>query len=80
MVWQLQTAKQQFSALVDETLREGPQTVTRHGREVVVVIAVDEYRQLRGQVPDFKAFLRRGPDLSGLEIVRSSEPTRTVDL
>ena len=37
MSWQLQEAKQKFSELVRRTLEEGPQVVTRHGEEVVVV-------------------------------------------
>ncbi len=38
MSWQLQEAKQRFSELVRRALEEGPQTVTRRGEEVVVVI------------------------------------------
>ena len=33
LTWQLQTAKQKFSELVDRALSEGPQVVTRRGRE-----------------------------------------------
>lgn len=71
MPWQLQEAKQRFSELVQRALDEGPQVVTRRGREAVVVLAVDEYRQLTGQVPDFKAFLLSGPDLTLLELERA---------
>jgi prevent-host-death family protein len=38
--WPLQRAKNQFSRVVDQAISEGPQTVTRHGRPVVVVTAV----------------------------------------
>lgn len=48
MAWQLQDAKQQFSRLVEAARRAGPQVVTRHGREVVVVLSIEEYRRLRG--------------------------------
>jgi len=40
--WQLQEAKSRFSELVDCTLAEGPQLVTRRGAEAVVVIAAPE--------------------------------------
>jgi prevent-host-death family protein len=43
MSWKLQDAKQRFSELVRRTLEEGLQVVTRHGREVVVVVPADEY-------------------------------------
>jgi len=40
--WQLQEAKNKFSKLVDDAINDGPQTVTRHGRNVVVVLSMDE--------------------------------------
>ena len=36
--WQLQQARGQFSSLVDAALTEGPQRVTRRGRQAVVVV------------------------------------------
>ena len=40
-VWQVQEAKNRFSEVIDRALREGPQVVTRHGKPVVQVVAVD---------------------------------------
>ena len=80
MTWQLQTAKQKFSELVDRALAEGPQIVTRRGREVVVVVAIEEYRRLRGPKRDFKQFLQEAPDFDLLDIERSDEPSRLVEL
>ena len=48
MAWQLQDAKQQFSRLVEAARALGPQVVTRHGREVAVILSIEEYRRLRG--------------------------------
>lgn len=48
MAWQLQEAKQQFSRLVEAARDAGPQIVTRHGREVAVLLSIEEYRRLRG--------------------------------
>ncbi len=59
---------------------DGPQVVTRHGLEVVVVLTVEEYHRLRGDVPDFKQFLMSGPDLSDLDIRRDPSPPRTINL
>jgi prevent-host-death family protein len=78
--WQLQDAKQRFSELIRSVQVDGPQFVTRHGEEVAVVIDIAEYRRLRGGVPDFKEFLRSGPDLDVLEISRSTDAARVVDL
>lgn len=46
--WLLQDAKARFSELVRKVRSEGPQHVTVHGRDEVVVIAADEFRRLRG--------------------------------
>lgn len=80
MSWQLQEAKQKFSELVRRTLEDGPQVVTRHGEEVVVVVAAEEFRRMSGQKPDFKEFLMSAPDLSVLDLERPKEMPRDVEL
>ncbi|HTH79938.1 MAG TPA: type II toxin-antitoxin system Phd/YefM family antitoxin [Ramlibacter sp.] len=40
-VWQVQEAKSRLAELMDLALSEGPQVITRHGRPVVKVVAVD---------------------------------------
>ena len=47
-VWQLQEAKNKFSHLVDKAHHEGPQIVTRHGKESVVILAIEDYQKLGG--------------------------------
>jgi prevent-host-death family protein len=85
MSWQLQEAKQKFSELVRRAEREGPQTVTRHGEEVVVVVPAEEYRRMAGREDggkkmDFKEFLMSAPDLSVLDLERPREMPRDVEL
>jgi prevent-host-death family protein len=46
--WRLQDAKARFSELVRRVRGEGPQHVTVHGRDEVVVISADEFRRLKG--------------------------------
>lgn len=46
--WLLQDAKARFSELVRRVHNEGPQHVTVHGRDEVVIITADEFRRLRG--------------------------------
>src|ERR1700728_426553 len=46
--WLLQDAKARFSELVRRVHSEGPQRVTVHGRDEVVVIAAEEFRRLKG--------------------------------
>jgi prevent-host-death family protein len=79
--WQLQEAKTRFSELVRRTLEEGPQLVTRHGKEVVVVVLAEEFRRTSGAKSDFKEFLLSGPDLSMLDLERPpNDFPREVDL
>jgi len=46
--WRLQDAKARFSELVRLVHAEGPQHVTVHGRDEVVVISAAEFYRLKG--------------------------------
>jgi len=48
--WLLQDAKARFSELVRRVHSEGPQRVTVHGRDEVVIISADEFRRLKGNL------------------------------
>jgi prevent-host-death family protein len=76
--WQVQEAKQRLSELLRATRDEGPQVVTHHGKEVAVVVEIEEYRRLKGEVVDFKDYLRSGPDFEQLELGRGAEGPREV--
>jgi prevent-host-death family protein len=47
--WALQDAKARFSEVVRKAQTEGPQRITVHGREEVVVVSVEEYRRAKGE-------------------------------
>ena len=85
MAWQLQDAKQQFSRVVDAARATGPQIVTRHGREVAVLLSIEEYRRLRGA--DLTDPLTAGPRdddfaqiLDAIVEERREDSTRAVAL
>src|ERR1700694_2045090 len=48
--WLLQDAKARFSELVRRVRSEGPQHVTVHGRDEVVVISAEEFRRLKANL------------------------------
>jgi prevent-host-death family protein len=51
--WSIQDAKNRFSEVV-EAARRKPQTVTKHGTPVAVIIDVTEYERLRrARAPSF---------------------------
>ncbi len=66
-VWQLQEAKNRFSEVVNRALTEGPQTVTRHGEEIVVVLSKAEYNRLRKSQGGLVEIFRQSP-LVGVEL------------
>jgi prevent-host-death family protein len=81
--WQLQDAKARFSEVVRRAKQEGPQHVTVHGREEVVIIGADEFRKLAGNRTGqvLVDAMQRSPHRStSLEPARSRMPVRDVDL
>lgn len=80
MDWKLQDAKSKFSEVIRKTLEEGPQMITRHGEEVVVMVPATEYQRLTAEKPDFKEFLMNAPALEELEIRRDRSLSREVEL
>ena len=79
--WQLQDAKNRFSALVEAALSGEPQEVTRRGKPAVVVFSYDEYQRLQNErdekTPSFRDLLLaipKGSDDDGFEL-----PERTRD-
>ncbi len=78
--WQLQEAKSRFSEVVDLTLKEGPQLVTRRGEEAVVILAANDYRRLSGQMTNLMDFLLNAPRGEPLVLDRSRESIRDIVL
>jgi prevent-host-death family protein len=79
MNWQIQEAKQRFSELIRVAQSDGPQIVTRHGHEIAVIIDIADYRHLKGEIAEFKDYLRSGPAFDELELERSAEQPRSID-
>ncbi len=81
--WRLQDAKAQFSELVRRAARDGPQHVTVHGRDAVVVVGADEFRRLKGERTGqcLVDALRASPSPEiALEPARETMPVRGVTL
>ena len=62
--WSVQDAKNRFSEVV-EAARRKPQTVTKHGKPAVVVVAAEEYERLHKlqhlKAPSFAELLLEMP-------------------
>ncbi len=59
--WQLQEAKNSFSAVVDKALTDGYQVVTRHGEPAVVIMSMVDFRKLKPQAKSLVDFLASSP-------------------
>ena|SRR5579863_9603482 len=82
--WQIQSAKARFSEVFRKARTEGPQRITRQGKEGVVMVAEEQYEQLVGksrQPKNIVDFFRQSP-LVGLELdlKRDRSPARDVDI
>src|SRR5437667_1439484 len=74
--WQLQTAKARFSEVFRRARSEGPQYVTKAGKEAVVIIPAEEFEKLterRHQPKNLVDFFRNSP-LVGAAVDLAREP------
>jgi prevent-host-death family protein len=81
--WLLQDAKARLSELMRRVRSEGPQHVTVHGRDEVVVIAAEEFRRLKGDLTGqaLVAAMQASPHRDvEIEPGRTSMPVRGVRL
>lgn len=79
--WKLQDAKSQFSKLVEQALKYGPQYVTRRGVTTVVIVSVQEYESLRSHKPGLTEFLLNCPKSDvPLDLDRQRDYPRSLDL
>jgi antitoxin Phd len=82
--WQIQTAKARFSEVFRLARTEGPQRITRQGKEGVVMISDEQYERLMvksHQPKSIVQFFRKSP-LVGVELDldRDQDTGRAVEL
>jgi len=80
-IWTVAEAKANFSAVIQQAQVKGPQTITRHGRQAVVVVAAAEWERKNKRSGTLVDFLVASP-LRGsrLRVKRSKHSLRTTDL
>src|SRR5258708_27447025 len=82
--WQVQTAKARFSEVFRLARTEGPQRITRQGKEAVVMISDEQYDSLivkSRQPKSIVQFFRQSP-LFGLklDLQRNKDAGRDIEL
>ena len=82
--WQLQTAKARFSEVFRRARSEGPQWVTRQGKEAVVILPAEEFERLRGRTKQPRSlvkFFAESPLAKlGINFERTPDYGRAVEL
>jgi antitoxin Phd len=82
--WQLQVAKARFSELFRRARSEGPQLITRQGKECVVLISDEQYERLVGkahQPKNLLQFFRESPLVGvDLDLERDKDEGRDIEL
>ncbi len=80
-VWAVAEAKARFSELIDRALDQGPQTITRKGRETVVVVSVQEWQRKSERMGNLAEFFAGSPLRdSGLVIDRPKDRSTPIEL
>jgi antitoxin Phd len=58
MSWPVQEAKARFSEMLEASVKQGPQIVTKRGVETAVLVKIDEWRHLQERArPTLKELL-----------------------
>jgi len=79
--WTIAKAKAKFSEVIDQAKSQGPQTITKHGRITVVVVAAEEWQRKTKRVGTLAEFFASSPLRgSGLKIKRIKGRLRRVEL
>jgi antitoxin Phd len=82
--WQLQTAKARFSEVFRLARAQGPQWITRGGKEAVVVVTAEEFERLtrrKKQSGNLVEFFAKSPlTNANLDLERQPDYGRSVEL
>lgn len=83
--WQLQTAKAQFSEVFRRARTEGPQHVTKAGKEEVVILSKEEFERMASHSSSKPGgvweFFRNSPLVGlDLDLEREDDYGREIDL
>lgn len=81
MTWQLQDAKNRFSALVKAAEQEGPQIITVHGKEKAVLLSAEDYQRLMQRKGSLLEFFQHSPWAeTEIDVSRSPDTGREIEL
>jgi len=76
-LWTVAEAKAKFSEVIERAGKQGPQTVTRNGKEAVVIVAAEEWKRKTRRKGTLAEFFANSPLRgSGIETKRLKDGPR----
>lgn len=79
--WSIADAKTHFSEVIDRALDEGPQTITRRGRETAVIVSAEEWGRKTRRKGNLAEFFMNSPLRgSGIDLERIHDEPRDIEL
>ena len=79
--WTVAEAKAKLSEVMEKAQTSGPQRITRHGKEAVVVVSAAEWERKTKRKGSLAEFLLASPLRgSGLDVERLEHGPRKIDL
>lgn len=79
--WTVANAKARLSEVLDKARDEGPQFITRNGKQTAVIVSVSEWEHRTKRKGSLAEFLLNSPLRgSGVDLERSKEKMREIDL
>ena len=79
--WTVAAAKAKLSEVIDRALADGPQTITRRGRETVVIVSAEEWQRKAKRSGSLAEFFAESPLRSApLKVERLKGGVRKVRL
>lgn len=79
--WAVAEAKARFSEMIERALRDGPQTITRKGKQAVVVVSAEEWQRKTRRTGNLAEFFAASPlHGSGLKVKRTKGGPRAIEL
>lgn len=78
--WQTQEAKAKFSEVIACALADGPQSITRHGKDLAVVLSREDYDRLRSFKASLVDYLLSSDIDVELDLERDSDHGRDITL
>ena len=79
--WAVAEAKAHFSEMIERALTDGPQTITRMGKQAVVVVSAEEWQRKTRRAGNLAEFFAASPLRgSGLKVKRTKSGPRAIEL